>query len=300
MMFLTGRKVIKKYRNEVDLVVTFNPTPWGIVAWIIAKLYKKKIVLGYIGNDFTAIQYWPVSALIRYVTEKSDIVTGTGEHMIKGFSTLNIDRSRLIVYPHCLSDDFFEDQDSTIPIQFDLVTLCELIPRKRVGDVLEALLIARDKYGVLLRLCIIGDGPDFQFLRRKVEEYQLNDQVFFAGFTTEIKPLLRSAKIFVQASSLEGLSLALIEAMGLGLIPITTIAGSEKDIITDDENGLFVPIAEPEMLAEKILYALKPENYIRLKQGVFKSRDQFRGSRAIEAVDKILDVLFFSPADKNP
>ncbi|NJM15420.1 MAG: glycosyltransferase [Bacteroidales bacterium] len=119
-----------------------------------------------------------------------------------------------------------------------MVTVCELIERKRVEDIIEAVCILKQK-GYDLKTCIVGDGPLFNSLKQLAMERGLNGNVTFTGYTKDVLSYLRKSKIYVQSSRQEGLSISLIEAMAVGLVPVSTKAGSEEDIITHGQNGFW-------------------------------------------------------------
>ena len=57
------------------------------------------------------------------------------------------------------------------------------------------------------------------------------------GPRTNIGDYMSFADFFVISSDKEGLPLALLEAMSMGVIPVCTPAGGIKDVIRNGENG---------------------------------------------------------------
>lgn len=72
------------------------------------------------------------------------------------------------------------------------------------------------------RLLILGMGPKENYLKKIRKEYQLENQVIFAGFKNNISYYLKKSRAFVMASSVEGFPNSLLEAMSNGLPVITT------------------------------------------------------------------------------
>jgi len=69
----------------------------------------------------------------------------------------------------------------------------------------------------------------------------------------DLPDLLADAQVVVQPSLAEGSSLALLEAMACGLVPVATAVGAAPDLIRDGENGLLVPAADPAALSAALL-----------------------------------------------
>lgn len=129
-----------------------------------------------------------------------------------------------------------------------------LIAEKGIFEAVEAIaILARQKHEVMLS--IAGSGPREDELRARVADLQLDDRVHFLGrlFDGRKEALWQSAHIFVFPTFfLEGLPYALLEAMAVGAVPITTRAGAIPDVVEDGVHGVFVPAREPAALAAAI------------------------------------------------
>ena len=74
--------------------------------------------------------------------------------------------------------------------------------------------------------------------------------VLFTGFTANPFAYLSHSDLFTLTSIIEGLSIALLEAMYLGVAPISTYAGGVEEVITDEKNGFLLHYGDEEKLAE--------------------------------------------------
>ena len=82
------------------------------------------------------------------------------------------------------------------------------------------------------RLVIVGDGP----LRSNLMNQYGNDEVLWWGYEPDLETrvaLLQCAEVFVLPSLVEGLSLALLEAMASGTACIATDAGADGEVLED-------------------------------------------------------------------
>lgn len=73
-------------------------------------------------------------------------------------------------------------------------------------------------------------------------------------------------KIMIFPSLFEGFGMAFLEGMAAGLAVVASWEGGARDIISDRENGIFVPPRSGKSLAEKVIYLLENED-IREKIG---------------------------------
>ncbi len=284
-LYWCGRKVIK--RNKINYIVTFNPYPWGIVAWILSKQFSIPVSIGLIGKDFdVGLKKSWYKKFLRFILRRSDYVTITGNAMRPYLESIGIQSNRTGIYPHCIKDDWFETDDN-IQIEYDIITTCELIERKRVEDIIQSVYILKQK-NHRIRFCIVGDGPLMNSLKELTKRLKLEENIHFAGYNKDVVNYLKKSNIYVQASRQEGLSISLVEAMAAGLVPVSTIAGSEEDIIENGKNGFLVPVGCPQEIANAIEFLLNKNNYDQYKREVLKSRNRFRMTEAIKAADRII------------
>ena len=89
-----------------------------------------------------------------------------------------------------------------------------------------------------VRLTIVGDGPEFENIKKYTNEIGLSDVVTFTGFRTDIEELLKLHDAFLLSSHYEGISIAGLEAMSLGLPIVSTNVGGVSEMVQDGVNGL--------------------------------------------------------------
>ena len=107
---------------------------------------------------------------------------------------------------------------------------------------------------------IYGEGPLRRHLQAQIEELGMQDVVTLEGNVKDIHQQLADCGIFALTSNFEGLSNALIEAMMVGLACITTDYPGARELITNGENGLVVPMNDADALAEAIIKLIENNN----------------------------------------
>lgn len=105
-------------------------------------------------------------------------------------------------------------------------------------------------------LILVGDGPMMKELSFSAEQMGIADQVRLVGYREDVLDLLSSFDVFVLSSLSEGLSVALLEAMSVGIPVIATDVGGNKDILQAGHNGILVPTKDSEKMAEEIFKVL--------------------------------------------
>jgi glycosyltransferase involved in cell wall biosynthesis len=103
------------------------------------------------------------------------------------------------------------------------------------------------------RLTLIGEGPERASLEAQVARLGLGGAVDLPGSTDDPATPLRSADLFVLPSREEGMSVALLEAMALGLpLVVTSIAGNRR-LVQDFKHGRLVAADDPAALARAVI-----------------------------------------------
>ncbi len=111
-----------------------------------------------------------------------------------------------------------------------------LIKRKNVDSLLEAKKVSQNDY----YLVIVGDGPQFKKLNKKVEEENIHD-VIFMGSRNDVENIIPCCDVLILPSFSESFGLVLIEALACGKPVIGSDVGGITEIINNDVGLLVNP-----------------------------------------------------------
>jgi glycosyltransferase involved in cell wall biosynthesis len=105
------------------------------------------------------------------------------------------------------------------------------------------------------KLEVIGGGDSAPYADY-ARELGIAGSVVFRGKRRDVPAFLSAAALFVLPSRREGMSNALLEAMACAVPCVATDISGSKDLISDGENGLLVPVEDPAALAAAMLKLL--------------------------------------------
>ncbi len=181
-----------------------------------------------------------------------------------------------------------------------VMTLGQFNERKGCWTVLEALCKLRDA-GEKARFVWLGTSAVDDATKRRIDSYGLGDTFSFLtsediGPRRDLLSMLATADIFVLASTNEGLPIALVEAMALGLPCIASRVGAIPEAIDHDASGLLVTPGDADELARAIRTLIRDEETRRMfgtaaRAIAFEKFDQKR--TAEETVEIYNSVLKF-------
>lgn len=145
-----------------------------------------------------------------------------------------------------------------------LLFVGSLIQRKGVDVLVDAFIEAKKTnpslHLILVGACQLGENPslDMNFIKaikNRILTSGNSGSVTFLGLIQdreELSDLYRAADAFVFPSRNEGMPNVVLEAMASGLPVIVSRLPVLQSVITDGENGLFVPLDDSSELASAI------------------------------------------------
>lgn len=119
-----------------------------------------------------------------------------------------------------------------------------------------------------IKLVLVGDGEEKNFILKLVKDLQLEERVIFAGFRKNPFPVIKNAKLLVLSSDNEGFGNVLIEALILNTPIVSTNTLGAKEIMTDSLKTYLANTNDSKDLSRKINISLTSdlEKYYNLTQ----------------------------------
>ncbi len=111
-----------------------------------------------------------------------------------------------------------------------------------------------------------GDGWARHACEGEARRLGIGDSVRFLGACMDIAGLLTAADALAMPSKFEGMPLAGLEAMSMGLPIVGCDAPGVRDVVTHDLNGWLAPVADPDAFADGLARAFTPPTGMRWGQ----------------------------------
>ncbi|WP_206476909.1 glycosyltransferase [Microbacterium sp. KRD172] len=174
------------------------------------------------------------------------------------------------------------------PVARRIVMVQRLQPEKHTAVGVRAFAasgLADDGWGLL----IVGEGPDRPELETLIADLGIGESASLLGFRNDVPELLTSSSLLLATCPVEGLGLAVLEAMTHGLAPIAAGAAGHLDLLEGlDDRALFRPDDVGDAAAALRAFADDPERRLRLATAaqeraltVFTMQRQVAGTDAV-------------------
>ena len=110
--------------------------------------------------------------------------------------------------------------------------------------------------GVALHFDVIGDGPYRQELEAGLSSVLPGGEFTFHGLvgSARLGELLGGIDVLTMFSAYEGMSMALLESMAHGVVPVVTDVTGVADVVDDGRNGFRVPFGEWDRMAGQLAW----------------------------------------------
>jgi glycosyltransferase involved in cell wall biosynthesis len=180
-----------------------------------------------------------------------------------------------------------------------VVTVANLRAGKAYGDLLTAARQVLD-IGEPFVFVAAGQGPQESELRALHDHLGLGDRFRFLGYVENASRLTAAADLFVLASVHEGLPVAVMEALALGVPVVATRAGGVPELVESGSSGLLVEPGHPDQLAAAIRAAAEPGTRTRLAEGAARRGSALDARPSVERLDRMYLELATSRAPEPP
>ena len=131
-----------------------------------------------------------------------------------------------------------------------LTMLTRFSEEKGVPFLLHSIARLKEKTRVPFRLLLVGTGPDFDRDKELVSRLGIEDRVVLTGFRSDTARLLSASDLYLNSSSSEAMSFAILEALAAGLpLVVTDVGGNPELVNTGGVCGLLAPYGDADAYA---------------------------------------------------
>ena len=196
--------------------------------------------------------------LSRLIPQKTTFISVSNfeQRTIKRLWDLELSGSQIVTVPS--TDGIPTKGRSTSQPPWSVLTASMVEPYKRPYDWIEVAdkVIGRLPFGSV-EFTWLGEGSLLEAARSDAGLRKNAAFIHFPGLSLDPEPEYRSARVYVQLSAVENLSLSTLDAQRHGIPCVVTEAGGFPEIITNDVNGFVVPTGDVNAAVQAICKLLE-------------------------------------------
>lgn len=253
LSMLRARRLVKKLKP--DIVHTHYATSGGLTGLVCNFHPTITTVHGSDINDSLQSKTWRF--LLRAVFKQADCVNTCTEDQKRKVISLGINPEKIRVLTLGIDTDkfpFVPRKWNCLKDTLRLVTTRRLEKNFDQSTIIKALSILHRKQ-VSFKMTFVATGSLQKELKKQAEEEGVADFISFLGGVEKDKiiNILNNNDIFLSAPIFDGISVALLEAMAVGLFPIVSRIDVNSDWIRDGQDGFLHKVSDAASLADCIL-----------------------------------------------
>ncbi len=290
-------RLCREFRPDVLVAHGFSEHLWGRYAGLLADVPHLVHVEHNTRERYTR---WRL-AQTRWLAARTSRIVGCSEGVRRVLLAMGMPESRTVAIPNGIRLEPFAGADShplatRIP---GLVMVARYSRQKDHESLLRALALLRGR-GLQPPLLLAGGGKAMHRapLERLAAELGLGGQVRFLGVVRNVPELLMTHRIAVLSTHYEGMPLALIEGMAAGCAVVGSAVPGVREVLDDGVDGLLVPEAAPEALADALERLLR-DDALATRLG-HAARARALGEYGRERMNARYEALFLELATQAP
>lgn len=253
-----GRTLFSAFNPENKIYHFHYVFPTALVAPILKKIFRKKIVFTFHGSDL--LKGGPKkNKILSSLLPFSDKIILVSDYLQREFENKFPSHSFKTHSIHCgVNDQLFTPQDKELAKnklglptdKFNILFLGRLIKDKGI-DVFEKI-IEELSDNDHLHFTIVGDGDQKKMIHQKFNS--LPNVTFHTSVPkNEVPDWFNSADVFIFPTKREAFGLVALESIACGTPVITHQIGGVPEIIENGENGYLVTVNDHKEFSNKIL-----------------------------------------------
>ncbi len=266
------RRILKTVRPDIVLTCTAKS---NFMAMAASTFLKTRVVVSIVGDP--KMEYYTKAMRLiakTYFRFADGIVFQTKE--ARAFFPKYIQKKSVIL-SNALNPQFLRERYAG-ERKKEIVAVGRLDDNKNHEMLIRAFAQIADKFPDY-KLTVFGDGESRGKLEALIAEEGLSERVFLPGVTADVAGDIERAALFVLPSNTEGMPNTLLEAMALGLTVISTDCpcGGPRELITQGENGLLIPVGDIKALSEAMDKVLSnPADAEKMGRNAWKLQEKLK------------------------
>jgi glycosyltransferase involved in cell wall biosynthesis len=238
-------------RERVDVLYTFLIHA-HLVGRIAGRLARTPVVLS--SQQIMAWEGATIERLNRATARWCTAVVGVSQNVSRYLiDRVGIPSQKVVTFYNCVDVSAFcaprrAKAAGEPPI---LGSIARLNPEKDHTSLLRAFAMLRARHPGA-RLLLAGGGPERQRLERLAASLEIADAVDFLGHVDDVRSVHARLDVYVQSSHVEGMPVAVLEALAAGIPVVAARVGGNEEAVVDGVGGLLVPPGNPEALAAAV------------------------------------------------
>lgn len=254
------------------------------ITWIHTDIFEHEGSTSYFANKKALVNAYKKYNKLVFVSDETKnkfiIETGIKDNILTIYNPLDTNKIKELANESCEDrndkDTFVISSVGRLNSQKGYLRLCEVANK-----------LNKDKLDFVIE--ILGEGEERPKIEKYITDNDLGNKVKLLGFKENPYKYVKKSDLFISCSLVEGFSLAVAEALVIGVPVISTNTSGPSNILKKGEYGLIIDNTEESIYncLNKILTDEKQYNNLRIRCSNYKCEFEIRN--VILKIEKLLE-----------
>lgn len=264
--------------KRFDAVHAFRALPEGLVAWFIARLTFRPVVIYAHGEELTTWGKGGKYKAMRFALRHANRVIANSEFTRDELKKMGVDEQNIVlIYPGVDTDRFkpglpCEDLKQSIGLQpgQKLILSVGRLSRRKGFDMVIKSIPQLIKSGLDVRYALIGIGEDWDYLHKLADEVGVANRIHFLGHVPldDLPRWYNACDVFAMPNreingDTEGFGMVFIEAAACGKPAIAGVDGGTGAAVVHDVTGMRVDGNKVDAVSKAIFRFAKDSDFAK-------------------------------------
>lgn len=257
---------------------------------------SKKIV--WIHNDLSQVKGYNNDEIRKFFGfDKIMVISEKIEKLFHSLAENEAEKKKIVkIYNPLDTEEFVSKAEQpVINYQFDVsvptfISVGTVFPQKGFDRLLKVHKKLLDE-GFQHNVLIVGDGYDFENIRKLKSDLGVDKTAVMLGFTDNPYPYFKNADFYILSSRYEGFPTVLFEAITLKKKIIATEVSGSAEMLNNGELGLLVENSEEGIYSGMKRALSHPESFIKYSENLKSYEMPFTLKNSVDKIISVLDDL---------
>lgn len=228
-------------KHKPDIINGIYTLPAGLYSFLVSKLVGAKSIISVIGGIVEVETYYKLGYFAKrlnlWMLRKCSIVTTTGSNVTKYLIEHKVEERKIFELPGSINTSIFFDPACERNI--DILFVGKFRELKGPDRVLRIIKDLKNTFPNI-KGCFLGSGYMLSLIQEEIKNNNLESNIKLMGHVENTDYYYQRAKLLIMPSRSEGLSMAMLEAMACGCVPIVSNVGNMTDAAHHCLNAMVV------------------------------------------------------------
>lgn len=260
--------------HQFDTLHAFRALPEGLVAWVVARLTFRPVIIYAHGEELTGWGQGVKYKVMQFVLRHADNVIANSDNTREELVRMGVSADRIaLINPGVDVERFhpelpcvgLHEQIGMMPNQKLILSVGRLSRRKGFDKVIQSLPLLRAQ-GLDVSYALIGMGEDREYLEKLARELNVTKFIHLLGHVSpeDLPRWYNACDVFAMpnreiSGDNEGFGMVFIEAAACGKPAISGQAGGTGSSVVDGETGLRIDGNSTEAVAGALAAVLRDQ-----------------------------------------